>query len=73
MDTDSPQYRFPARRGWFVGLVVAVAAVVILAALATPSSRGHTFQVIGGKTAVLDAVQKESAKPVPDIKPTKKE
>jgi uncharacterized protein YbjT (DUF2867 family) len=47
-------------------------AATVLAALATPSSKGHTFQVIGGKTAVLDAVQKESAKPVPDIKPTKK-
>ena len=47
-------------------------AAVVVAALATPSSKGHTFQVIGGKTAVLDAVAKESGKPAPEVKPAKK-
>ena len=47
-------------------------AAVVVAALATPSSKGRTFQVIGGKTAVLDAVAKESAKPAPEMKPAKK-
>jgi uncharacterized protein YbjT (DUF2867 family) len=47
-------------------------AAVVVAALATPASKGRTFQVIGGKTAVLDAVAKESTKPTPEIKPAKK-
>jgi uncharacterized protein YbjT (DUF2867 family) len=47
-------------------------AAVVVAALATPASKGHTFQVIGGKTAVLDAVARESAKLAPEIKPAKK-
>ena len=47
-------------------------AAVVVAVLATPSSKGHTFQVIGGKTAVLDAVAKESGKPAPEVKPAKK-
>ena len=47
-------------------------AATVLAALATPSSKGRTFQVVGGKTPVLEAVQKESARPAPDLKPAKK-
>lgn len=47
-------------------------AATVLAALATPSSKGRTFQVVGGKTPVLDAVAKQSAKPAPDLKPAKK-
>lgn len=47
-------------------------AAVVVAALATPSSKGRTFQVVGGKTAALDAVKTESEKAAPDIKPVKK-
>ena len=47
-------------------------AATVLAVLATPSSKGRTFQVVGGKTPVLEAVQKESARPAPDLKPAKK-
>jgi uncharacterized protein YbjT (DUF2867 family) len=47
-------------------------AATVLAALATPASKGHTFQVVGGKTAVLEAVASESKKPAPDLKPTKR-
>lgn len=47
-------------------------AAVVVAALATPASKGRTFQVIAGKTPVLDAVTKESARPAPDLKPARK-
>lgn len=47
-------------------------AAAVVAVLATPSSKGHTFQIIGGKNAVLDAVAKESGKPSPEVKPAKK-
>jgi uncharacterized protein YbjT (DUF2867 family) len=47
-------------------------AAVVVAALATPSSKGRTFQVIGGKTAALEAVAKESSKPAPEPKSAKK-
>jgi uncharacterized protein YbjT (DUF2867 family) len=48
-------------------------AATVLAALATPSSKGRTFQVIGGKTPVLDAVAKASSETAaPDTKPAKK-
>lgn len=47
-------------------------AAAVAAVLATPASGGRTFQFVGGKTSVLDAVAKESAKPAPDLKPAKK-
>lgn len=51
-------------------------AATVVAALKTPKSAGHTFQIVGGKTAIADAVEKASASapkametPAPEPKP----
>jgi uncharacterized protein YbjT (DUF2867 family) len=47
-------------------------AAVVVAALATPASKEHIFQIVSGKTAIAEAVAAASKKPAPAIKPTKK-
>jgi uncharacterized protein YbjT (DUF2867 family) len=47
-------------------------AAAVVAALATPASKDHTFQIVGGKTAIADAVAEASREPAPAIKPAKK-
>lgn len=47
-------------------------AATVVAVLATPASKEHTFQIVGGKTVILDAVAEASGKPAPAIKPVSK-